>query len=361
MQPLPRGARILRGADMTARLYETAVQAGPDGFVVLDARGHILRVNPTFERQSGYTQEELVGTPFAQLELIGLGMASKVFSTPEHREGRQRRKDGAAWDVEYALSNDGTHWFIFCREITHRKTTEGLLAARELLSRIAVEGTLDEVIQATLDAAETVTGSSIGFMHFVEANQIDLTLQAWSTNTLRHMCTAEGKGAHYPIDLAGVWVDCVRSRRPVIHNDYQALPHKKGLPEGHAPIVRELVLPVLRGDLVTAILGVGNKKTPYTEHDVNVVGTLASLCIDLVGRKRVEEQLQISEDSSRAHRALDGERGRALLRRCIENFCSAFGIALDDERRSLMVSRDEAELTTLLDQLYRDRQWPTPP
>ena len=42
-------------------------------------------------------------------------------------------------------------------------------------------------------------------------------------------------GEHYSVDEAGVWVDCVRERRPVIHNDYAALAHKKGMPEGHAP------------------------------------------------------------------------------------------------------------------------------
>ena len=31
----------------------------------------------------------------------------------------------------------------------------------------------------------------------------------------------------------------------MVHNDYAALPHKKGLPPGHAPVVRELVVPVL--------------------------------------------------------------------------------------------------------------------
>lgn len=289
---------------LSGRSCEVALASSPDGFLVLDPEGHIREANAAFARQSGYELAELVGMPFCDLELGGTGERTRNFLSriaangPELKEARLRRKGGKPLHVEYAFSHhpaDGGRWFVFSREITRRNWTDGLLAARELISRVAIDGTLDDVIQATLDAAETITDSTIGFFHFVEANQRDLTLQCWSTNTLRNMCKAEGKGAHYPVHEAGVWVDCVYSRRPVIHNDYASLPHKKGLPEGHAPVVRELVLPVLRGDLVTAILGVGNKPTPYTENDVDMVGTLASLCIDLVGRKRVEEELHAIE------------------------------------------------------------------
>jgi hypothetical protein len=51
---------------------------------------------------------------------------------------------------------------------------------------------------------------------------------------------------HYSIDKAGVWVDCVRQKHAVIHNDYPNLPNKKGLPEGHAHLQRELVVPIMK-------------------------------------------------------------------------------------------------------------------
>ena len=58
------------------------------------------------------------------------------------------------------------------------------------------------------------------------------------------------------ITKAGVWVDCIHEKKPVVHNDYQALPNRKGLPAGHAPVIRELVVPVVRGEKIVAILGV---------------------------------------------------------------------------------------------------------
>ena len=153
-------------------------------------------------------------------------------------------------------------------------------------------------MQAALDTAEKLTESRIGYFHFVEPDQEHLTLQAWSTQTVHSGCQIQ-VGAHYPISQAGVWVDCFHARKPVIHNDYPNLPHKKGYPEGHSPVIREMGVPVLRDGLVVAIIGVGNKPTDYTEEDVSVLSNLASLVIDLVERKRAEEALRRSEENLR--------------------------------------------------------------
>jgi diguanylate cyclase (GGDEF)-like protein len=109
---------------------------------------------------------------------------------------------------------------------------------------------------------------------------------------LRQFCQAEGKGLHYAIDQAGVWVDCVHQRAPVIHNDYAGLPHRKGLPEGHPAVIRELVVPILREEQVVSILGVGNKPSEYREGDVDAVSFIADVTWEVAQRKRAEEGLR---------------------------------------------------------------------
>jgi PAS domain-containing protein len=181
------------------------------------------------------------------------------------------------------------------RDITDKKKANAIFDAQVRLNAIASTSGLDDMLQAVLDEAETLTGSSIGFFHFLEDDQITLNLQAWSTRTLSSMCTAEGKGQHYPIDSAGVWVDCVRERKPVIHNNYQTLPHIKGLPEGHAPVIRELVVPIIRNNRIDAIIGVGNKPDDYTDRDVEVLSQFASIACDVALRKKAELALKESE------------------------------------------------------------------
>ncbi len=161
-----------------------------------------------------------------------------------------------------------------------------------------------ELLQRFLDETEALTDSRIGFYHFVEEDQVTLSLQTWSTNTQK-FCTAPGAGTHYPIRQAGVWVDCVRQGKPVVHNDYASLPHRKGCPEGHVPLLRELVVPVIRSGKLVAILGVGNKPSDYSERDVHVVGELAELAWETVVRKREEAERQKLQEQLVQMRKLD--------------------------------------------------------
>jgi hypothetical protein len=72
------------------------------------------------------------------------------------------------------------------RNITDRKRaeealrrTQALLQTRLRLSELAQQASTEDLMQAALDEAELHTGSSIGFFHFVQKDQENLTLQAW--------------------------------------------------------------------------------------------------------------------------------------------------------------------------------------
>ncbi len=85
-------------------------------------------------------------------------------------------------------------------------------------------------------------------------------------------------------------------KRTVIHNDYDAVANKKGLPAGHAVVVRELVVPVMEKGRVEAVLGVGNKETEYTEKDLLLVQKLADLVWEIIRQKHADEKiLQLNE------------------------------------------------------------------
>jgi len=305
-----RDVTARKRAEDAARLqavqYATLLATTTDGYWRCTADGLLLEVNDAYCRMSGYTREELLGMSIPQIEALESPeevarharlVREKGF---DRFETRHRRKNGEIWGVEVSTSlAQSGELLVFARDITERRRNEALNASRLHLVQYAQTHTLDELLEETLNETERLTGSLIGFYHFVEEDQNSLTLQTWSTRTKAEFCRADGTGLHYALNEAGVWADCAREGRPVIHNDYASLPNRKGMPEGHARVVRELVVPVRRGDRISAILGVGNKATDYTQRDVEVVLMVADLTGEIAARKRAEEALLEREERLR--------------------------------------------------------------
>lgn len=275
-------------------------------------------VSSSVERLRGYTAEEVMAAPMEaslspehvvrirQLldEQLAIFLADEEAGRTRSfvEEVQQSRKDGTfVWTeiLPRLVRNPRTgrvEVHGVTRDISERKRTEGIIQLRLQLLEFSADHSLTELMQHALDEIGELTRSPIGFYHFVDADQKTLTLQAWSTRTLNEFCKAEGAGLHYDIDRAGVWVDCVRQRAPVIHNDYAALPHRKGMPPGHVEVKRELVVPTLADGRIVAILGVGNKPVDYDEQDVALVAYIADVIWNITERKRGEEALRQSKD-----------------------------------------------------------------
>lgn len=197
--------------------------------------------------------------------------------------------EGRAWYEQRIAPISSTEVIAITRDISDMRRNEAMMQARLRLLEFAADHPLSDLLTRTLDEVGALINSPVGFYHFVEPDQCTLSLQAWSTRTLRDFCTVEGKQLHHSIDSAGVWADAVRQRQPIIHNDYAGLLNRRGMPTGHAQIMRELVVPILRQDRVVAVLGVGNKPADYTASDVALVSYLADVAWEIVKRKRVEE------------------------------------------------------------------------
>lgn len=283
--------------------YRLLVDLAPDA-IVISRDGRIIYLNKAAMQLLNETDPgQVVGTypiewvhPDDQAlvkQRMQVLLASETLVPPA--TWRLLRRDGAVRDVEAVSGSlrSGKSIIIHAmlRDITDRKRTENIMLARVRLMEYAASHSLDQLLQAVLDEVEALTDSSIGFYHFVDADQKTLRLQAWSTRTSLN-CATRGKGLHYDIDQAGVWVDCVHEGKPVIHNDYAALPHRKGMPAGHANVVRELVVPVFRNERIVAILGVGNKPAGYDASDIETVSLLADLAWDITERKVAEEALR---------------------------------------------------------------------
>jgi signal transduction histidine kinase/CHASE1-domain containing sensor protein/ActR/RegA family two-component response regulator len=175
---------------------------------------------------------------------------------------------------------------------------EARLNAMLDLSAIAPTLSEKEVQAHGLEAAQRLTGSQIGYLHFINDDQETIQLSTWSANTLR-FCTA-AHDDHYPVSAAGIWADAVRQRRPVLHNDYQSVPGRRGYPQGHAHLLRHLAVPVMENGEVRLIIGVGNKPGEYDETDQRQLQLIGDGIWKIVGQRRLLMRLEQARDAAEA-------------------------------------------------------------
>lgn len=183
-------------------------------------------------------------------------------------------------------------------DITLRKRVEKMFKASVDLTLQFDHLTMDKFIVAALDAGVEITDSQIGFFHFINPDEKTIRLQAWSTHTQK-ICHIPDKDEHYPVERAGVWVDCIHQRQAVIHNEYPQLPGRKGLPQGHVELFREMVVPVFENDKIVCVFGVGNKSTHYTQFDVDLLTYHANSTWQAIQRRKAEKALRTSEERYR--------------------------------------------------------------
>jgi PAS domain S-box-containing protein len=292
----------------------------------------------------GYTREE-----YARLRVFDIQaehpeaqtrtMVADLQAGRELRfETKHRRKDGRFIDVQVSLTiielhgrrhavavwaDISEHKRLLAELEQHRRNLEGLVAARTseletankhlMVSDLRLKamfemsqqaGQLDEraLLQMGIEEAVRLTGSTIGYLHLVNENEETLELYTWSADTLKY-CTAV-YDQHYPVSQAGIWADTVRSHQPVMHNDYQNMPDRKGYPTGHAHLVRHLGVPILENGAVRVLFGVGNKATDYDDSDVHQLQLIGEDLWRIVMRRRAELALAAAKEAAeRANQA----------------------------------------------------------
>ncbi|MFN2268166.1 MAG: ATP-binding protein, partial [Desulfonatronovibrio sp.] len=308
------GQRLLRMSELN--LLESREKAAAtlhaigDGVISCDKNGRIYKLNPAAENLTGWPLDESLGRPAEEIfNVVDFEDYCKI-ENPVYRALQQGKMvEQEARSV--LISRDGRKIFIkmscspiknrlgiitgavlVFRDVSREHTVRLLTEKRLELYDYAASHSLDELMTKVLDDAEKFADSAIGFFHFVEKDQKTLSLQRWSTRSLQELCHMPGNKMHYDIDQAGIWVEAVRKKKPVIHNDYESMPDKKGLPEGHARVIREIVVPVIRDNKIVAVMGLGNKPVDYDEKDLEVISFFADVTWDLVQKKEAEQKLQ---------------------------------------------------------------------
>jgi PAS domain S-box-containing protein len=163
------------------------------------------------------------------------------------------------------------------------------------LSQIS-EAPVNEMAEFTLDQGIALTQSEIGFLGFLSEDETIYTLHAVSKDVVKE-CNVTGNPMQWHVAGAGIWAEAIRQRRTLFVNDYsQPYPAKKGLPPGHPPVNRFMVVPVFEGKRIVAVAGMGNKSTDYDKSDERQIVLLLGGMWSYVQRSLSREALQEAYD-----------------------------------------------------------------
>jgi len=310
LQDVTAKKKALEGLIYREATLDAIFNSAPIGIGLIEEESRTIRaVNKFLTDLTGYTEKELVNHSVRTLypteeEFIHVGKVK--YATLEETgigtiETQFRTKTGEILDVFLKTTRikSGKYLVFTVTDITHRKKRERQLKLNEERLKSILELTkmsyksYEEITSYALEEAVRLTDSKIGYIHFVNntENEIDLTLFQWSKETNKN-CIAN-KVPHYPLSEAGCWADCVREKKPIIHNDYAALTYaegKRGLPQGHIGLNRHMGVPIMESNNVVAVAGVGNKALPYDEADLRQLNLFMNSMWDILKRQKAEEE-----------------------------------------------------------------------
>lgn len=303
--------------------YKHLFEQSPLGIGLASPDGKVVAANKAMETVTGYSGEEL-----KELNI------SDIYDNPEDRQGlaeavnrgdsvvnspvRLRRKDGAPYDALLTISRvylGGKDLFqTICTDITERKQREEELqrAKRELTIRNKIaeifltvpdEEMFGEALQVVLEAME----SEYGIFGYIDEHGV-LVIPSMSRDVWEK-CQVPDKTIVYPPEKwAGIWGRALVEKRSLFANE------GSHVPEGHVPITKVLVMPVMYGEQVIGLLEVANKSSDYSCKDQEFLETIARKIAPILNA-RLQRDRQEKERKQAEVALRDSEERYALAQR----------------------------------------------
>ncbi|WP_320176375.1 diguanylate cyclase [Maridesulfovibrio sp.] len=309
------------------RLCSKFIEASPDAIVITTADGNVLAGNSRAAELFGYVDTDSIPLNvierYKQAEdrerLIDLLSSGK---TLQDFEAEVLDRDGNSFFASISVSvmdvGGMTVLVSIVRDISERKKTQLNEIRFETLGTLAgmADADFGQIYDFALEAAVRITKSEIGYIYFVNEDESELRLYAWSRKVMPQ-CSVESIPDVYHVNDVGVWGEAIRQRRPMILNDYAACGAKKGLPKGHVPITRHMNVPLFDDGKIVLLVGVGNKEDAYDDEDVRQLSLLMDGMWNIVRRKEADEALRqaylemegkVEDRTKELQRALDDLR-----------------------------------------------------
>jgi len=187
----------------------------------------------------------------------------------------------------------------FHTDITEQKEKENLIhfqaqRSEALLELPQLAQTLveNEFLQKAQAITERLTKSDVAFLHFINEEETKIESVIWSDQTLQKSSQEELNEISSVETQRGIWSTSMRSKKPLVVNNYQFSLKRQGLEIGDSYFSRLITIPILEAGKVVMVAGVGNKKEAYDSLDVETLHLISNDMWRTIQRLRSVQELK---------------------------------------------------------------------
>ena len=314
-----RAERSVREADMRLR---TMADAAPVLHWDVDTQGAIF-VNEHYLAFFGVNFDVLARDgwerflhPVDAERHVALFREAFAQGRPFADEARFRRADGQyRWLSSSGRPLEDGRFVGVSIDVTERRQAEErvrrnnavLQAINLVFSETLGASSEDSLARISLDLAEELTDSAIGFMGEIDEATGRLDGLFFSDRSRAHYAALAGEGGsglppgNLALGLAvhGIYERVLRDGESFIVNDLASHPDRIGTPAGQVPLTAFLGVPLKQGDKTRGLIGLGNRPGGYRPEDLEAVEALAPAIWHALRAKRAELRLRESEERFR--------------------------------------------------------------
>ena len=288
------------------------ILSAPTGITIIDANGNFSNWNPAMTELTGFSEEEALSIPAAQILSILSGTSDEdrqtvesiwasirgMLETGEIPPGMRDwihpifSRDEIRRSIRHFrfIFPEGDHFLIAERyqDVTHNQIQIQLAQSRLELIDYAFDHSLLEVAGKALDLLEELLSSGFSFFNTIQSPAVDFSFSRYSTATLQN-CSFDSNLVHDAYLPDKLWQSAIQSRTVTVINTFEKCPE---LPGGHQPIQRLMYIPVIRNEQAVAIVGIANKPINYTDMDKTVAEEFMDFAYEIIERRAKTEEIQ---------------------------------------------------------------------